>query len=56
MSINTIMELIAFPLILITWYLFYDTKPMRKDEIGVIWEEEHLLRRLKIKEILNENN
>ncbi len=50
------MELVAFPLILVIWYLFYDTKPSRKDEIGLLWEEEHLLKRLKIKNIFNENN
>ena len=50
------MEFIALPLILLTWYLFYDTKPIRKDEIGVIWENEHLLKRLKIRNIFNENN
>ena len=50
------MEFIALPLILLTWYLFYDTKPIRKDEIGVIWENEHLLKRLKIRDIFNENN
>jgi len=50
------MELIALPLILITLYKFYDTKPLRKDEIGLIWQEEYVLKRLKIKDILNENN
>tara|TARA_Y100000589_G_scaffold314013_1_gene336028 strand:- start:1411 stop:1563 length:153 start_codon:yes stop_codon:yes gene_type:complete len=50
------MELIALPLMIITLYLFYDTKPSRKDEIGLIWEEESLLKRLKIKNIFNENN
>ena len=49
------MEFVAFPLILITLYKFYDTKPMRNDEIGLIWEEENLLKRLKIKHIFNEN-
>ncbi len=50
------MELVAFPLILITWYLFYDTKPLRKDEIGLLWEKENILKRLRIKDIFNENN
>tara|TARA_Y100001933_G_scaffold208598_1_gene212201 strand:+ start:260 stop:412 length:153 start_codon:yes stop_codon:yes gene_type:complete len=49
------MEFIAIPIILFTWFLFYDTKPQRKDEVGLIWEEEHLLKRLKIKNIFNEN-
>ena len=50
------MEFITFSLILVTLYKFYDTKPLRKDEIGLLWEEENVLKRLKIKEILNENN
>ena len=49
------MEFVAFPLILITLYKFYDTKPLRNDEIGLIWEEENLLKRLKIEHIFNEN-
>ena len=50
------MELVTFSLILITLYKFYDTKPSREDEIGLLWEEENVLKRLKIKDILNENN
>jgi len=56
MSIKIIMEFATFSLILIILYKFYDTKPLRKDEIGLLWEEEHLLKRLKIKDIFNENN
>ncbi len=50
------MEFVAFPLFLVTLYFFYDTKPLRKDEVGIIWEEENLLKRLKIKDIFYENN
>ena len=50
------MELIAFPFAFLLWYLAYDAKPSRKDEIGLIWEEEYLLKRLKIRNIINENN
>ena len=50
------MEFITFSLILITLYKFYDTKPMRNDEIGILWENENLLKRLKIKDIFNENS
>ena len=56
MSIKIIMEFITFSLILITLYKFYDTKPLRNDEIGVLWENENVLKRLKIKDIFNENN
>ena len=50
------MEFITFSLILITLYKFYDTKPMSNDEIGLLWENKNVLKRLKIKDIFNENN
>jgi len=50
------MEFIAFPLILITLYKFYDSKPLRNDEIGLIWEEENVLKRIRVKNIFDENN
>ena len=50
------MELIALPFAFLLWFLAYDAKPMRKDEIGLIWEEENLLKRVKIRHIFNENN
>tara|TARA_Y100001978_G_scaffold165091_1_gene152360 strand:+ start:198 stop:350 length:153 start_codon:yes stop_codon:yes gene_type:complete len=50
------MEFVALPFFLITLYLFYDTKPVREDEIGIIWEEENLLKRIKIKDIISEYN
>ena len=50
------MELIALPFAFLLWFLAYEAKPARKDEIGLIWEEENVLKRLKIKSILNENN
>ena len=50
------MELIALPFAILLWFLAYETKPVRKDEIGLIWEEENVYRRLKITNIFNENN
>ena len=50
------MEFITLSLILITLYKFYDTKPCRNDEIGHLWQNESVLKRLKIKDIFNENN
>tara|TARA_Y100001978_G_C23551297_1_gene364647 strand:- start:552 stop:704 length:153 start_codon:yes stop_codon:yes gene_type:complete len=49
------MELIAIPFAFFLWFLAYDSKPTRNDEIGLIWKEEHLLKRLKITNIFNEN-
>jgi len=50
------MELIALPFAFLLWLLVYEAKPIRKDEIGLIWEEENVLKRLKITNIFNENN
>ena len=50
------MEFVTFSLILIILYKFYDSKPSRNDEIGLLWENENVLKRLKIKDIINENN
>tara|TARA_Y100001968_G_scaffold333744_1_gene398959 strand:+ start:9926 stop:10099 length:174 start_codon:yes stop_codon:yes gene_type:complete len=55
MSIKNIMELIAIPIGFILWYLAYEAKPYRKDEAGIIWEQENLDKRSKIKQIFDNN-
>tara|TARA_B100000073_G_scaffold328753_1_gene315623 strand:- start:525 stop:677 length:153 start_codon:yes stop_codon:yes gene_type:complete len=50
------MEFLAFPFIFFFWYLFYDAKPKRKDEIGLIWEEDYIIKRVKMRNILNDNS
>ncbi len=50
------MELIALPFAFLLWFIAYDAKPVRKDEIGLIWEEEYIIKRLKITNIFNDNN
>ena len=50
------MEFVALPLLFIIWYFVYDAKPNRKDEIGMIWEEESSSKRIKIKDIINQIN
>ena len=50
------MELIALPFAFLLWFLAYEAKPTREDEIGLIWKEENVLKRLKITSIFNENN
>ena len=50
------MELIALPFAFILWFLVYEAKPERKDEIGLMWEEENIIKRTKIKNIINEIN
>ena len=50
------MELIALPFAFLLWFCAYEAKPIRKDEIGLIWEEENVLKRLRRTSIFNENN
>ena len=41
------MEFIAFPFAVLLWYLAYEAKPKREDEVGSIWEEETIIKRIK---------
>tara|TARA_Y100000589_G_C26626789_1_gene416422 strand:- start:161 stop:313 length:153 start_codon:yes stop_codon:yes gene_type:complete len=50
------MELIVLPCAFLLWFAAYEAKPARKDEIGLIWEEENLIKRYKITNIFNENS
>tara|TARA_Y100000589_G_C26954159_1_gene547785 strand:+ start:50 stop:202 length:153 start_codon:yes stop_codon:yes gene_type:complete len=50
------MELVALPFAFLLWFIAYEAKPIREDEIGLIWEEENLIKRVKITNIFNENN
>ena len=51
-----IMELIVLPFGVLLWYLAYDAKPQRKDEVGSIWEEEQIVKRIKLSNLINEIN
>ena len=50
------MELIVFPFAFILWYLAYDTKPNKSDELEMVWKEENVIKRLKIINIMDKNN
>ena len=50
------MELMVLPLAFILWLFAYEAKPSRNDEIGLIWEEENSIKRIKINNIFDENN
>ena len=56
MSIKKPMELIAMPLAIILWYLAYEAKPKRNDEIGSIWEKEYTNKRVRLSNLINEIN
>ena len=50
------MELIVLPFGVLLWYLAYEAKPQRKDEVGSIWEEEQIVKRIKLSNLINEIN
>ena len=50
------MELIALPFAVLLWYLAYDAKPKRNDEIGSIWEEENVVKRIKLTTLIDDIN
>ena len=49
------MELLAIPIGFVLWYLAYEAKPYKEDEVGLIWEKENSDKRSKIKQIFNKN-
>ena len=49
------MELVAIPIGFILWYIAYEAKPYRNDEVGLLWEQENKNKRSKIKEIFIKN-
>ena len=44
------------PLAIILWYLAYEAKPKRTDEIGSIWENENINKRVRLSNLINEIN
>ena len=48
------MQIFIIPLGFILWYLAYAAKPIKNDEATCIWEEENLVKRTKLLNILNE--
>ena len=49
------MHILIIPIGLILWYLAYEAKPINNDEATSTWEEENLVKRTKLKNILKES-
>ena len=49
------MHLLIFPVGFILWYLAYDAKPKRNDEVTNLWEQENVVKRGKLLDILKES-
>ena len=49
------MHILLFPIGFILWYLAYDAKPIINEEITNIREEEILIKRIKLQDILDKS-
>ena len=49
------MHILLFPIGFILWYLAYDAKPIINEEITNIREEEILIKRSKLQDILDKS-
>ena len=49
------MHLLIFPVGFILWYLAYDAKPKSNDEVTNLWEQENIVKRGKLLNILKES-
>ena len=49
------MQILIIPLGFLLWYLAYEAKPIKNDEVTTLWEEENYVKRTKLLNILNES-
>ena len=47
------MEIFIVPIGLILWFLAYETKPLINDEVTSMWEEENIVKRTRLLDIIN---
>ncbi len=46
------MQILIIPVGLLLWYLAYEAKPINNDEATCIWEEENIVKRTRLQDIL----
>ena len=49
------MQIFIIPIGLILWYLAYETKPIKNDEATSLWEEENIIKRTRLLEIIDDS-
>ena len=49
------MHIFIIPIGFLLWYLAYEAKPINNDEATNTWEEENLIKRTKLLNILKDN-
>ena len=49
------MHFLVIPAGFILWYLAYETKPITNDDATSIWEEENIVKRAKLLNILKKS-
>ena len=46
------MQILIIPVGLFLWYLAYEAKPINNDEATCMWEEENIVKRTRLQDIL----
>ena len=54
LSQHKLMHIFIIPIGFILWYIAYETKPVKNDEVGTIWEQEKIVKRNKLISIIKE--
>ena len=49
------MHVLILPIGFILWYVAYDAKPLENDEVTYRWQEENLLKRNRLYNIMNKS-
>ena len=49
------MQIFIIPIGFVLWYLAYEAKPIDNDDVTCIWEEENLIKRTRLQNILKKS-
>ena len=49
------MQILIIPIGFFLWYLAYEAKPINNDEATYMWEEENLIKRSRLQNILRDS-
>ena len=49
------MQFLIIPIGFILWYLAYEAKPINNDEATCMWEEENIVKRTRLVDILDKS-
>ena len=49
------MQILIIPIGFLLWFLAYESKPINNDEITFMWEEENIVKRTKLLNIMKDS-